>query len=60
MLDSCEEYMLQKHIAQQIIGEVVVAVKDCQILATQLGIAKNEQKQFLTIFERNLEIYNSK
>ena len=52
--------MLQKHIAQQIIGEVLVAVKDWQILATQLGIAKNEQKQFLTIFERNLEIYNSK
>lgn len=60
LLNSSEEYMLQKHIAQQIIGEVLVAVKDWQILATQLGVAKNEQKQFSTIFERNLEIYDSK
>lgn len=60
LLVSCEEYMLQKHIAQQIIGEVLVAVKDWQILATQLGVAKNEQKQFSAIFERNLEIYGSK
>ena len=60
LLVSCEEYMLQKHIAQQIIGEVLVAVKDWQILATQLGVAKNEQKQFSAIFDRNLEIYDSK
>ena len=60
LLNSCEEYMIQKNIAQQIIGEVLVAVKDWQILATQLGVAKNEQKQFSTIFERNLEIYDSK
>lgn len=53
-----DAYMLQKHIAQQIIGEVLVAVKDWQILATRLGIAKNEQNQFSTIFERNLGIYN--
>lgn len=60
LLNSCEEYMLPKQIALQIIGEVLVAVKDWQILATQLGVAKNEQKQFSTIFERNLEIYDSK
>ena len=60
LLASCEEYMLPKQIALQIIGEVLVAVKDWQILATQLGIAKNEQKQFYTIFEHNLEIYDSK
>ena len=60
LLASCEEYMLPKQIALQIIGEVLVAVKDWQILATQLGIAKNEQKQFSTIFEHNLEIYDSK
>ena len=60
LLASCEEYMLPKQIALQIIGEVLVAVKDWQILATQLGIAKNEQKQFSTIFEHNLEICDSK
>lgn len=57
LLNSCEEYMLQKNIAQQIIGEVLVAVKDWQILATRLGIEKNEQNQFSIIFERNLGIY---
>ena len=53
LLNSCEEYMLQKNIAQQIIGEVLVAVKDWQILATRLGIERNEQNQFSIIFERN-------
>ena len=52
--------MLPKQIALQIIGEVLVAVKDWQILATQLGIAKNEQKQYSTVFEHRLEIYDSK
>ena len=50
--------MLQKNIAQQIIGEVLVAVKDWQILATRLGIERNEQNQFSIIFERNLGISN--
>mgnify|MGYP000794289103 FL=1 len=51
LLISCEEYMLQKHIAQQIIGEVLVAVRDWKILATRLGIAKGEQERFSTTFE---------
>ena len=54
LLNSCEEYMLQKHIAQQIIGEVLVAVKDWKIVATLLSIAKSEQERFATTYERQI------
>lgn len=57
LLNSSEEYMLQKHIAQQIIGEVLVTVKDWKILATRLSIEKNEQERFSSVFDRqNLSI----
>ena len=56
LLDSCEEYMLQKHIAQQIISEVLNTVKQWQSLANRLGIMKTEQKMFYTISERHLGI----
>lgn len=57
LLNSCEEYMLQKHIAQQIISEVLVTVKDWKILATRLSIEKNEQERFSSVFDRqNLSI----
>ena len=56
LLDSCEEYMLQKHIAQQIISEVLNTVKHWQSLANLLGITKTEQNMFYTIFERHLGI----
>lgn len=57
LLNSCEEYMLQKHIAQQIISEVLVTVKDWKILATRLNIEKNEQERFSSVFDRqNLSI----
>ena len=57
LLNSSEEYMLQKHIAQQIIGEVLVTVKDWKILATRLSIEKDEQERFSSVFDRqNLSI----
>ena len=59
LLNSCEEYMLQKQSAQQIISEVQNAVKEWQSLATRLGIAKSEQERFATIFERQIHLYNS-
>ena len=58
LLNSCEEYMLQKQSAQQIISEVLNAVKEWRLLATRLGIAKSEQERFLPIFERQLQLYN--
>ena len=60
LLNSCEEYMLQKHIAQQIISEVLNTVKYWQSLANRLGIIKTEQNMFYTIFERQIELYNPK
>jgi len=44
--------MIQKNIAQQIIGEVLVAVKDWKILATRLRIERNEQERFSSVFDR--------
>ena len=60
LLNSCEEYMLQKHIAQQIISKVLNAVKYWQSLANRLGIIKTEQNMFYTIFERQIRLYNSR
>ena len=57
--DSCEEYMLQKHIAQQIISKVLNTVKYWHSLANRLGIIKTEQNMFYTIFERQIRLYNS-
>lgn len=56
LLNSCEEYMLQKHIAQQIISEVLNAVKEWRLLATRLGIAKSEQERFAAVFERQIHL----
>ena len=50
--------MLQKQSAQQIISEVLNAVKEWQSLATRLGIAKSEQERFAAVFERQLKLYN--
>ena len=58
LLNSCEEYMLQKQSAQQIISEVLNAVKEWQSLATRLGIAKSEQERFVVVFERQVTSYN--
>ena len=58
LLNSCEEYMLQKHIAQQIISEAVDAVKEWRTLATRLGIAKSEQERFVVVFERQVTSYD--
>ena len=52
LLVSCEEYMLQKHIAQQIISEVLNAVQEWRALVTNLGIAKSEQERFSSVFNR--------
>lgn len=56
LLNSCEEYMLQKHIAQQIISEVLNAVKEWRALVTKLGIAKSDQERFSSVFDRHLSI----
>lgn len=59
LLNFCEEYMLQKQSAQQIISKVLNAVKKWRLLATRLGIVKSEQERFDTVFERQIHLYNS-
>lgn len=58
LLDSCEEYMLPKETAQQIIGEVLNAVMEWRTLATKLGIVKSEQERFAAVFERQILSYD--
>ena len=60
LLNSCEEYMLPKEIAQQIINDVIDAVKEWHLLATQLGITKSEQEHFAAIFKRHIMSYDGR
>ena len=60
LLNSCEEYMLQKQTGHEIIGEVLDAVKGWRRLATRLGIAKSEQERFSSVFDRQLIDINHK
>ena len=57
LLKSCEEYMLQKQGALQIINEVLDAIKKWRTLATRLGITKNEQEYFSAVFEKQIQLY---
>ena len=52
LLASCEEYMLQKQTARQIISEVMDAVKEWRTLTMRLSIAKSEQERFSSVFNR--------
>jgi len=48
LLDACEDYMLDKATATQIIAEVVAAVKEWQPLATRLGITEAREWTFFS------------
>ena len=52
---SSEAYMLPRAVADKIIEEVVLAVKDWQQLATRLGISQREQAYFSGRFKTSLE-----
>ena len=54
LLNSCEEYMLQKQTGNKIISEVLDAVKGWRTLATRLGVFKREIEMFSDVLdERN-------
>lgn len=55
LLTSCEAYMLPRAVADKIVEEVLLAVKDWQQLATRLGISQREQSYFAGRFETSLE-----
>lgn len=50
LLEACEEYMLTRATAEQIIAEVTTAVRDWRMVAQRIGIAKREQDMFAARF----------
>ena len=54
LLDACEEYMLHKGTATEIISEVIAAVKDWKPLAIRSGIVKREMEMFGKVFEERM------
>ena len=52
LLGACEEYMLPRNIAEQIIAEVTTAVKEWRVLAAKLGIPKRETEIFTSVFDK--------
>ena len=52
---SCEAYMIPQAVADKIIEEVALAIKDWPSLATRLGISKREQAYFADRFETSQE-----
>ena len=53
LMEACEEYMLTKAAAEQIIAEVTAAVRDWRMTARRIGIAKREQEMFAARFISN-------
>lgn len=49
LLEACEEYMLNREVAERIISEVAVAVKDWRKIATHLNIPKREIEMFVGV-----------
>lgn len=57
LLDACEDYMINRELAQGIIKEVQAAVSNWESLARQLQIPQREQAMFKDRFKLNLN-YN--
>ncbi len=56
LLDSCESYMINKELANQIVSEVVMAIKYWKELAIKLGIASREMNLFGATFESRIRV----
>ena len=52
LLDTCEDYMLNRKTAERIISEVVETVKEWRELATRLGISKSEMNMFAGMLDK--------
>ena len=57
LLEACEDYMLNREVALQIISEVAKAVSGWKALATKLGIANREMELFGKMFEERIKEY---
>lgn len=51
LLDTCEDYMLNRKIAEKIISEVIEVVKGWREMATRLGISKREMELFSEVLD---------
>ena len=56
LLNSCEEYMLQKQTGHEIISEVLDAVKGWRTLATRLGVFKREIEMFSDVLDERYKV----
>lgn len=54
LLHACEEYMLNREVAEQIISEVVEVVKGWRMQAIKLGISKREMEMFSSVFDNRV------
>lgn len=54
LLNACEEYMLSKATAYNIIEEVIAAVKDWRKVANKLGASKRDMSYFAPRFEKGV------
>ena len=52
LLDTCEDYMLNRKTAKKIISEVIEAVKGWRELATRLSISKREMNMFAGVLDK--------
>ena len=57
LLDACEEYMVERKVAEGIIREIVSAVKNRRSLAVQLGISKREMDMFAGVLDGRVAFF---
>ena len=57
LLDACEDYMLNRKIAEKIISEVIEVVKGWREMATRLGISKREMELFSEVLDARRKDY---
>lgn len=51
LLDACEEYMIERTVAEGIIREVANAVKGWRSLAARMGISPKEMDMFAGVLD---------
>ena len=56
LLDSCEEYMLNRETAEKIILDVIVTEKSWREVATRLGILKKEVEMFSDVLDERYKV----
>ena len=56
LLDTCEDYMLNRKTAGKIVSEVIEVVKGWRELATRLGISKREMDLFAGVLDERYKL----